>query len=531
MSETATLEWNNIVEEKLKELSTNYISLETNEDVIKRRNFFYISAIFWFVWIIFHFTAIFFFGMMLQSVILVWIFLGIWNLVALILDIPVWVLQKYFKPKQLIVTSQALMLIVWFIFFKFIYAVSLMNVWNEESIIMKWIDTVFWLFLNDWLNIILLLVAACIYWAAKEINDITSLSYIMNNSDPSEYAEILSKNWLFFWWWSLVWLVISWIILALNPSAAVIFLIVIIFCLIIFTSIFFNNWSSTLNISEIKDIKFTLEKWKINTIKEFAVEKIKKTDLAKVAQSSKIIFLKPIQLKNQINLSEIIETTKNEFSHTITILFSNPWNIALIWCIVSLAFFGFWDTFVATFQIEFLNKILEASAEKWDVIIKYGKWIITWYVLLWIIVIPAFVSQLFFIKLSNKIWASKVISLWILLSWMSICALWVTDNLRLILLFGILNSFGYAAVMPLSQDAFCSFYNKDYANKLELKEIDSNASAAPLKIVSNFINILWLILGWALVWILWFNWFFIFFWACLIILLAFSIFIMQQLDF
>ena len=46
-------------------------------------------------------------------------------------------------------------------------------------------------------NVILLLVSVVFYGIIKELSDVTSLSYVMNNADPSEYAELLSKNNIF----------------------------------------------------------------------------------------------------------------------------------------------------------------------------------------------------------------------------------------------------------------------------------------------------------------------------------------------
>jgi hypothetical protein len=53
-----------------------------------------------------------------------------------------------------------------------------------------------------------------------------------------------------------------------------------------------------------------------------------------------------------------------------------------------------------------------------------------------------------------------------------------------------MNSVGYAASMPLAQAVFGSLYNEDYAKKFQLKQIDSTVSAAPLKIILNFANVI-----------------------------------------
>lgn len=52
-------------------------------------------------------------------------------------------------------------------------------------------------FFSSGINILLLLVSVILYGIIKELSDVTSLSYIMNNADPSEYSELLSKNNIF----------------------------------------------------------------------------------------------------------------------------------------------------------------------------------------------------------------------------------------------------------------------------------------------------------------------------------------------
>lgn len=72
----------------------------------------------------FHFTLVFFFLLQLKSAALVGIFLGLGNLVSFAIDIPIGVLQKYFKPKKLFVLSASLMFVAACIFLYFIYSAS-----------------------------------------------------------------------------------------------------------------------------------------------------------------------------------------------------------------------------------------------------------------------------------------------------------------------------------------------------------------------------------------------------------------------
>ncbi len=53
-------------------------------------------------------------------------------------------------------------------------------------------------FLGNVLNLILLLIAAMCYGFSKEVNDITSISYVLSNATPDQYKDIFAKNNIFF---------------------------------------------------------------------------------------------------------------------------------------------------------------------------------------------------------------------------------------------------------------------------------------------------------------------------------------------
>lgn len=57
----------------------------------------------------------------------------------------------------------------------------------------------------------------------------------------------------------------------------------------------------------------------------------------------------------------------------------------------------------------------------------------------------------------------------------------------------LVNSLGYACGMSLGQNQFLDAYNTIYAKTLNLKEIDSNASAGPMKILQNAANVIGLV--------------------------------------
>lgn len=45
-----------------KDQETNFVTMETESDRIKRKNLYYVSAFIGFVWMLFHFTVVYFFG-------------------------------------------------------------------------------------------------------------------------------------------------------------------------------------------------------------------------------------------------------------------------------------------------------------------------------------------------------------------------------------------------------------------------------------------------------------------------------------
>ncbi len=97
------------------------ISANTSLDGYRLKNFYMTNAFQGFVWMIFHFSVVFFFTFQLKSVVLVGIFLGIANFIAFLLDIPVGILQRYYSTKKMFVLGAISQLIATGIFFSFIF--------------------------------------------------------------------------------------------------------------------------------------------------------------------------------------------------------------------------------------------------------------------------------------------------------------------------------------------------------------------------------------------------------------------------
>ncbi|EKE26988.1 MAG: hypothetical protein ACD_4C00091G0002 [uncultured bacterium (gcode 4)] len=495
---------------------SNYVSVESSFDETRRKNFFHYWFISSFVWMCFHFTLVFFFLLQLKSPLVVWIFLWLWNLVSFLVDSPVWVLQKYFSAKKIFIASASFMLVVAVIFLYFIWSAWTVDMTLPKDILSKtMLDKV----IGSIPNLLLLIISVVLYWIIKELSDVTSLSYIMNNADPSEYAELLSKNNIFSGLGCLAWLVLSWVILAFNSFIAVSILVAIVSFFIVFIIKYFDNSNDSINfnINDIKKLKLISPKETIESVKQYAVTKVTRTDFSQVAQNMKFIFLKPMELKKTVDFKEIKATAIADLKSFQNILFRAPYSYKLIivWLIVTL--FWFWDTFVTTFLIDFLNNVLAKDKDN------FIAQLMTWYVFIALLAIPAYWAQIPLIWLSKKIWVFTVTLVWVLISWVSVIFFGFFHTFVMVLILWILNSLWYAAAMPLAQSDFSDEYNQVYANKNNLSEIDSNASSAPLKMVLNLANVVGLVIGWALVTIVWYTWTFMVFWLILIGLFVVSI--------
>lgn len=503
----------------------NFAWVEASSKSIKLKNLLNTWIFLWFVWILFHFTIVFFFWIILKSILLTWVFLAIGSWVALLVDIPVWVLQKYVKPKTFIVAWTVFMFIACLIFLKFIYFEWILwailpdgkGWWSLE----KWASYL-WIFFDSWLNIVLLTVAAALYWMIKEAYDITMLSYIFNNTTPTEYAKYISGYNIRFWIWSWVWLVSSWIMLAFDIRIAIVIFIVIVVMFLLFLLKFFDNWKYALWLDSFKKIRVDSFKPDLGNQKNKISEIVSTKNLIQITEKTKVIFLKPIELKNSIDFSDVAKTTKEAFKNFFKMITWQPTSIVLMWIISLVMFFSFWDNFVATFQIEFLEQLIKNN--QWEAIISRTKWLITGYVLLWIMIIPAYLCQDFFVKMSKKFWQFNIIMFGSVISAISlICFCFFSSNLYLVMLFWLLNSVWYAAVFPISQAVFSERYNILYAERYKLKQIDSSSAAAPLMIVLNAANVIWLLLGALIVNMIWFEIFFLILWFFLLSVFAYSI--------
>ncbi len=490
-----------------KEQNTLIISANTALDGYRLRNFYITNGLQWFVWMIFHFSVVFFFTFQLQSVFLVGVFLGIANLIAFFLDIPIGILQRYYSTKKLFSIAAFSQLIAVAIFFNFIYG-TFSEIWAIGKIVVpEGFESTVWWFFGNGLNWVLILVASCCYGLTKEINDISTYGYILSHAHPSEYGRILARNNITYGVGALLGLIFSGFILGINPTFAIIVLWWAILWFLAFTLRFFDNSHESVTLQDITSFTIGIRKLNRENIREYITEKISAVDLPKILEKAQYIFMKPRQKEeSKLEWKILLSETKKTARIILSIMTHIPIYIMIYWTMSLVLIFWFWDTFASTFLISFLDNIKNG----WG------------YVLLAIIALPALLLQEFACRISEKLWIKTVAFFWLILSGVSLIAMGIISiiysdgftsitSISIIMILALINSVGYACGMALGQNQFLDSYNAIYAKTMWLTEIDSNASAGPIKILQNAANVIGLISGGFLLEVFWYGGFFLLF--------------------
>lgn len=488
------------------------ISVETSLDWYRLRNFYITNSFQWFVWMIFHFSVIYFFTFLLGKIALVGLFLWFANLVAFFIDIPLWIIQRYIPTKKLFITASISQLIAVGIFFWFIFKFFALLEFASGAVTPDSLkDSLDWFF-GSAINLIWVIIASICYWLTKELNDVSTYWYVLSHANPSQYGTILARNNITFWIWSLIWLLLSWVLLSLNPWMAVIILWLIIISFLVFTVRYFDNSMDSISIKDIDTFRVSVQRWNAENVKEFLVETVKKADIEKVINGAKYLMIKPKQkIEWKVPWKDIYWESKKEFRIIKNIITHKPVYKNLVWTITLVLTFWFWDTFASSFLLNFLNEVKAG----WS------------FVLLAIIWVPWIVLQEQASKLWQRLWVKIIGIIWLTLSGVSLIIMWICASLDImhpwiIISIALINSIGYACGMSTWQNQFLDIYNRVYAEHENLSEINSNASSGPMKIIQNLANVIWLVFGWLLLW-LWFPAFFIIFGSIILFILYMTI--------
>lgn len=466
--------------------NTVIITAKTGFNEHRLSNFYWTNAFQGFSWMLFHFAVVYFFTILLDNLALVGIFLGLANFAAFLIDIPLGILQRYISTKKFFLFGAISQLIAIGIFFLLIVqAIGLLHA-AGNSITPEFLRSTSDWFFGNALNWILLLIAAFCYGLTKEMNEVSTFGYILSNSSPTEFGIILSRSNITFGIGSLLGLILSGLLLSFHNVIALGILGLVIFGFMLFTARFFDNSSESISMSDIKEFTISVQRINVENVKEQLSQTIQKADLQKVVAHTKYLFLKPKQQPTsgvKIPWGEVFENTRKEFRVIWSIISHTPLHYGLIWGLILVLIFGFWDTFASSFLLDYLDGIKEG----------FG------YILLALIGIPGILLQESAIKLGQKIGDKTVGIIGLVLSGGSLVVMGMlatgNPSALTIISVALVNSLGYACGMAIGQNIFLDLYNRIYADHEGLKEIDANASAGPMKVVQNLANVFGLMLG------------------------------------
>lgn len=464
-----------------------------------------------FMFMVFHFTSVYFFTLQLESLMLVGIFLGLGNLFAFLFDVPIGILQYYFKPKHLYAFGVLAQIVAMLIFWNFIFSVT--DFLSGEIAEYSWkLESVVKFFLQDGLNLVLMIVAAFCYGFSKEVNDITTISYVLNSANPDQYKQIIAKNNLSIGIGAFFGLVISGIVLTANPKFIIFHIVFMIMMVFYFVFKFFDSSEKVFDIDSVKNFHLSEMDISFDSTTQKMSQVVRKVDIAKTLQNTKFLILLPAKISGKAPwVGELSEKTIESFKEIWeTLKYSRLYHLIVYWSFIMLLFFGFWDTFATTFLIDYLNQVKSG----WS------------FILLGIIAVPAYWLQSLFGTLSDKYGSYQISLIGLALSAGSLIFMSIfggDKNIYVVMGAALVNSVGYAICMSLSVATFLESYNVSYAEKKSLKQIDANASAAPMKILQNLANVVGLMLGWMVLGVAGFRGFFFVFGASIAVFLAWSI--------
>jgi hypothetical protein len=94
---------------------------------------------------------------------------------------------------------------------------------------------------------------------------------------------------------------------------------------------YFDSSEHQFDLNELKKIKLLTKDNVLNSLKDYKAQLFdNKQDLIEKTKNLKIIFLKPIELKNKIDFKELLKTVINDMKNFIQIMFKSPYNYRLL---------------------------------------------------------------------------------------------------------------------------------------------------------------------------------------------------------
>jgi hypothetical protein len=358
----------------------------------------------------------------------------------------------------------------------------------------------------------------------------------MAKSLPVNYWANLSYKETAKWFWLIIWLLISWIVIwssyfiwevsnwAIQITKEVlqiqnanfesslfvsqIILLIILLFLFFFAFILFDKDVKVLSkdyvIASFQELKSATIEW----LKHSAISVTKKT-LDSLEAGDNQIELKSTWEKKSINWKEIFSEISSWIILLKEIFLNKNNNFSLFWLIIVITIFSYWDTFLWTFFPLFFTEFLKAQS--W--------WVkdIPWSILSLILILPVLWLYPIMAKMGDQYWRYKFILWWLWATVFAVVMMWIMDYSRfaMFILMWLVISISYVAVMSSIKAETASKINEFVAVSKWTQEIDTNVSAWPLMMTNNFWNIIWPIFWWLFIDWMWFQGFFLLFWILL----------------
>jgi hypothetical protein len=277
----------------------------------------------------------------------------------MVVDVPLGTIQRHVPSKTMLAVANGMMIFAAIIFLYLVRAAGDMSFDVTDGIL-----AITRSFLTTGVNFILLLVVGILYGTIKEIYDITTMSYLLNHCDPSEYDTVMSKNNVAMGVGSIVGVLISIAILSLRTDSTQLIIFVLIFliiCVWVFIQNYFDNSHEVFNLGAVKNLHLIEKTKNLEHVTESYVKSTVSTgDFQKIKADMSYIIMKPKEITNELNWGEIIEKTKIEFGSIYKLIFEKDTFVPmLLWTTGGIFVFGCWDTIVTTFFISYLDEALK----------------------------------------------------------------------------------------------------------------------------------------------------------------------------
>lgn len=286
----------------------------------------------------------------------------------MMIDVPLGNIQRHIAAKTMLGIANALMIIAAIVF---LYLTKMSG--DISFKLAGGILEITRTFLSTGINLLLLLFVGILYGTVKEIYDITTMSYLLNRCDPSEYDTAMSKNNVAMGVGSIVGVLISIAVLSLRTDSIQLILFVLIFlvvCVWIFIQNYFDNSQETFNLGAVQNLHI-IEKTKSleQTTEKYVKTRITTGDFQKIKGDMNYIIMKPKEITGELDWGDIIDKTKIEFRSLYTLIFEkNTFVPLLLWTTGCIFVFGCWDTIVTTFFISYLDEALKEASQVKNII-------------------------------------------------------------------------------------------------------------------------------------------------------------------